>query len=374
MLKILKFSLFAIIGLVLVVVLIAAVFVKTSPEFGGEHSDADKLRYSQSGHFEKGIFINETPTSMEMDMSKIWSILSDYANDSAQRTPDFEIPVKPIDSLELIKDDSLSYLVWFGHSAFYLKIDGKHILLDPMLGVVPAPHPLLGQDRFNKVHPIDIEKLPEIDAIILSHDHYDHLDYGSIMKLKDKTAHFYVPLGVGAHLKSWGITEEKITEMNWWDESNYKDLKIAFTPSRHFSGRGLSDRSSTLWGSWVIQGDNDNIYFSGDGGYGPHFKEIGVKYGPFDFAMMECGQYDLRWKDIHMMPEETAQASIDLVTKKMMPIHWGAFSLSLHSWTDPIERVSKKSEELGQPIIAPIIGEKIYFNKDISYDRKWWIK
>ena len=149
---------------------------------------------------------------------------------------------------------------------------------------------------------------------------------------------------------------------------------MAFTPSRHFSGRGLNNRFSTLWGSWVIKGSSDNIYFSGDGGYGPHFKEIGEKYGPFDFAMMECGQYNERWKEIHMMPEETAQAGKDIQAKVMMPIHWAAFTLAMHSWTDPVERVLKKAEEIRMPVFVPKIGEYIDLNGNLRTREFWWIK
>jgi L-ascorbate metabolism protein UlaG (beta-lactamase superfamily) len=241
-----------------------------------------------------------------------------------------------------------------------------------MFGLVPAPHPYLGKERFNSELPIEIENLPQIDAIILSHDHYDHLDYGSIMRLKDKTKIFYVPLGVGVHLESWGIPKERIVEMDWWEEQAFDSLNIIFAPARHFSGRGLSDRFKTLWGSWIVQGKNDNIYFSGDGGYGPHFKEIGEKYGPFDFAMMECGQYDLRWHNIHMLPEETARASKDLNAKLMMPIHWGAFNLALHSWTDPVVRVKAATDKLGMPMITPIIGDKVFYRKEVNYRQSWW--
>jgi L-ascorbate metabolism protein UlaG (beta-lactamase superfamily) len=162
--------------------------------------------------------------------------------------------------------------------------------------------------------------------------------------------------------------------MDWWDELQVDDLKLAFTPSRHFSGRGLNNRFSTLWGSWVIQGESDNIYFSGDGGYGPHFKEIGEKYGPFDFAMMECGQYNERWKEIHMMPEQTAQAGVDIQAKVIMPIHWAAFSLAMHSWTDPVERVLKKADELELPVLVPKIGSFIELDGKIQTRDKWWVK
>ncbi len=181
-------------------------------------------------------------------------------------------------------------------------------------------------------------------------------------------------MGVGSHFKKWGISDELIHEMNWNDQRSLDSILFTFTPSRHFSGRGLTDRFNTLWGSWVIKGKSENIYFSGDGGYGTHFKEIGSMYGPFDFAMIECGQYNEKWNQIHMMPEESAQAAKDLNAKLMMPIHWGAFSLALHSWTDPVERVIKKATELQIPIITPKIGEKIFFNAPEKYNTEWWVK
>ena len=181
-----------------------------------------------------------------------------------------------------------------------------------MLSAVPAPHPLLGGKRFSKELTISIEKLPQIDAVILSHDHYDHLDYESIKKLHPKVGHFFAPLGLGVHLLEWGVPEGKITELDWWGQTTFEDLTLISTPSQHFSGRGLTDRDKTLWCSWVIQSEDEKIFFSGDSGYGDHFKSIGEKYGPFDFAMMECGQYNSLWSEIHMFPEETAQAGVDV--------------------------------------------------------------
>jgi L-ascorbate metabolism protein UlaG (beta-lactamase superfamily) len=253
-------------------------------------------------------------------------------------------------------------------------MDGKNILIDPMLGESPSPLPFLGSKRYSDELPIAIEKLPQIDAIIISHDHYDHLDYGSIKRLKAKTDQFFMPLGVGSHFESWGVDSSAIHELVWWDEINFEELELTFAPSRHFSGRGLTDRNSTLWGSWIIKGTNENIYFSGDGGYGPHFKEIGEKHGPFDFAMIECGQYNKNWEQIHMMPEQSAQAAIDVNAKVMMPIHWGAFSLALHSWIDPIERVSAEAKKLNIPLVAPEIGSPVVVSELPKDWGEWWVE
>jgi len=251
-------------------------------------------------------------------------------------------------------------------------MDGKKILLDPMFGDTPAPHPWLGSKRYSDGLPIEIEKLPRIDFVIFSHDHYDHLDYGSIQKLKNKVGHFYVPLGVENHLIAWGVPASAISVLDWWDETNAMGIELICAPARHFSGRGLMDRASTLWCSWIIKGKEQKIYFSGDSGYGPHFKEVGDKHGPFDIALMECGQYNEQWEAIHMMPEQTAQAGVEVQAKMIMPIHWGAFTLALHSWTDPVERVLLEAKELDLPVATPIIGEPIIVGDSLYPKSTWW--
>lgn len=372
-LKILKNMLIGILSIALLLVLVGVLFVTLSPQFGGSQDEAKKAEYESLSYFSDGKFSNLIPTDMSMSTGKAIRMLPDFFKNDPTRIPNFEIPVEKRDSLELVKKGVPTRLVWFGHSAFLLQIDGLNVLIDPMLSDVPAPNPLLGKSRFNKELPIEIEKLPQIDLMIISHDHYDHLDYESIQKLKDKTKAFYVPLGVGAHFERWGVPASQITEMKWWEDAEVNGVKLTFAPARHFSGRGLNDRFSTLWGSWIIQGAQDNIYFSGDGGYGPHFKEIGEKYGPFDFAMLECGQYNENWTELHMSPEETAQAGIDLQAKVGMPIHWGAFTLAMHSWTDPVERVTKKAKELGLPLAVPRIGEFIELGS-FSEIEVWWEK
>lgn len=355
-----------------ITLIIALIFMRLSPQFGGKHTKEDIKRYQASRHYNAGKFQNLIPTSMDMTFENTASLLKDYIVGVPDKKPDFDLPIVKIDSINLEENKNIDRLIWFGHSAFLLQLDGKNILIDPMLGESPAPHPIIGTKRFSNELPIEIQKLPKIDAILISHDHYDHLDYESIKILKEKTDVFFVPLGVGAHLKSWGINAKAIKEHNWWDETEFNSIKLVFTPSRHFSGRGLTNGSSTLWGSWVIKGKTKNIYFSGDSGYAPHFKEIGEKYGPFDFAMMECGQYDEKWANIHMSPEETVQASIDIKTNVMMPIHWGSFALALHTWDDPVLRVTKKAKELELPISVPKIGDEILLdNIDISAN-EWW--
>ncbi len=369
-LKMITLSIISLIGLILI---IGTIFLYTSPQFGGKHDKEDIKRYAESGHYENGKFVNLIPTPMDMSFSNMKKMITQFIKGNPNRKPNFELPVNNIDSIDLVKNESKDRLIWFGHSSFLLQLNNKTILIDPMFGENPSPISWLGASRFSSQLPIEIEKLPAIDAVIISHDHYDHLDYGSIDKLKSKVKKFYTPLGVGVHLESWGINKENIEELNWWDETTHEDIQLVFTPSRHFSGRGIGDNSATMWGSWVIKGKNKNIYFSGDSGYGPHFKEIGKKYGPFDFAMMECGQYDEKWANIHMMPEETAQAAVDVNTNIMMPIHWGSFSLAFHDWNDPVKRVTQKANELNMPITIPEIGQEILLEKITPEKSNWWI-
>lgn len=363
------------IGLVSIIVLlfiIGFLFINLSPEFGGKITKEQEIEFATTENYIEGKFVNEKSINMDMSASDMLSLVRKMFNPNSGTRPDKNIEVQKIDSTTIADYNSKTRLIWFGHSTFLVQMNHKNILIDPMFGNVPAPHPLLGNNRFSKELPIQIEKLPKIDVVIISHDHYDHLDYGSIKKLKKKVGNFIVPLGVGSHLEKWGIQNDNIVELNWWEEVVFDDLIFRSTPAQHFSGRGLSDRMKTLWSSWIIESETEKIFFSGDSGYASHFKEIGEKHGPFDFAMIECGQYNELWPDIHMFPEETAQAGVDLKAKKIMPIHWGAFKLSTHSWTDPVERISKKAKELNIRLVTPEIGESIELieNKEIS--SKWW--
>lgn len=353
-------------------VLVYLAFTNFYPSFGADISKEKQLIYQKSTQYKNGKFNNKEAVPKELSFSeKLDTAYYFFTTKVENGRPKDDLKVQKIDSIDVAEYKGEARLVWFGHSAFLLQIDGKTILLDPMFGKVAAPHPLLGADRFNSEMPIAIEKLPFIDAVIFSHDHYDHLDYETVMKIKDKTKHFYTPLGVGEHLKAWGIPASKISELDWWKEIKFETLTLVCTPAQHFSGRKLNNEQSTLWSSWVIRSKEENIFFSGDSGYSPHFKEIGNKYGPFDLALMECGQYNDKWSDIHMIPEETAQAGMDVRAKKIMPIHWGGFKLAMHDWKDPINRVKAKAKQLNLEVITPKIGQEILVKGNKSYSN-WW--
>tara|TARA_R110002051_G_scaffold52783_1_gene99949 strand:+ start:3503 stop:4606 length:1104 start_codon:yes stop_codon:yes gene_type:complete len=365
--------LITIILIIVALIITYFLFVGFYPSFGGEVSKDRQLEYVKSTQFKNGIFENTKPVNMDLSFSETLTMAKKFFFSKVENgSPINDLAVNKIDSTNIANYTNPTRLIWFGHSTFLLQMNQKNILIDPMFGEVPAPHSLLGAKRFSAELPIEVQQLPNIDAVILSHDHYDHLDYESITLLKDKVDKFYTPLGVGVHLEAWGVSKEKIIELDWWQETTLDDLKFVCTPARHFSGRKFNNRQSTLWSSWVIQSSTENIFFSGDSGYDSHFTIIGEKYGPFDFAMMECGQYNEMWPEIHMFPEETAQAAVDVKAKKMMPIHWGAFKLAMHSWTDPVERVTKKAQQLSMPLITPKIGEAFLLNDDNIPNQHWW--
>jgi len=365
--------LYIVLSLIALLIIIGVLFINLSPQFGGVASKQQQELFSKSKHYKDGKFLNNGGVKMEMSFKDSFKAMWILFKSNSNAKPNKNIAVEKIDSITIANYNSKTRFIWFGHSTFLLQIKGKNLLIDPMFGDVPAPNPLLGNKRFSNRLPIEIEKLPSIDAVLITHDHYDHLDYESIQKLKSKVNMFYTPLGIGIHLLKWGVEKERIIELDWWQEIKFDELTIRCTPAQHFSGRGISDREKTLWCSWIIQSDEENLFFSGDSGYASHFKEIGDQYGPFDFAFMECGQYNNLWPLVHMLPEETAQAGLDIKAKKMMPIHWGAFKLASHSWTDPVERISKKAKELNVDLVIPKIGEIVEIGLNNSEEiYPWW--
>jgi len=370
--KIIRVS-YIILSLIILLIIIGVLFINLSPQFGGLASKQQQELFSKSKHYKDGKFLNNGGVKMEMSLKDSFKAMWILFKSNSKAEPNKNIAVQKVDSISIANYNSKTRFIWFGHSTFLLQIKGKNLLIDPMFGDVPAPNPLLGNKRFSNELPIEIEKLPSIDAVLITHDHYDHLDYESIQKLKGKVKLFFTPLGIGIHLLKWGVEKERIIELDWWQEIKFDDLTIRCTPAQHFSGRGISDREKTLWCSWIIQSADENLFFSGDSGYGSHFKEIGEQYGPFDFAFMECGQYNNLWPLVHMFPEETAQAGLDIKAKKMMPIHWGAFKLASHSWTEPVERISKKAKELNVDLVIPKIGEIIEIGLNDSEEiYPWW--
>jgi L-ascorbate metabolism protein UlaG (beta-lactamase superfamily) len=300
---------------------------------------------------------NEAPRQ-QPGFLKMAKVLWDFAfNKPANTVPAHALPVQALTRAELqaAPDQTLYRL---GHSTILMKLNGEFWLTDPVFSERASPVQWAGPARFH-APPIGIAELPPIKGVILSHNHYDHLDYAAILALAAKTEHFLAPLGVGDTLVSWGVPADKVQQLGWWQSASAGSLKLTATPAQHFSGRGLFDGNKTLWASWVIESGDLRVFFSGDTGYFKGFKDIGDRYGPFDLTLMETGAYDPKWPDIHMQPAETMQAHIDLRGKVMLPIHNGTFDLAMHSWDDPFEQITALAVRRGQALATPVIGEAL---------------
>jgi L-ascorbate metabolism protein UlaG (beta-lactamase superfamily) len=313
---------------------------------------------------------NDRGSALNMSFTDYVSTTWEFFFTKNDRTPDTELPVKPVDLSHFNHQgrDQLN-VTWLGHSSLMINIDGYKILADP---VFEKRISVFGPTRFNGDVPLDIQQVPQIDAVIISHDHYDHLNKYSVKQLNEKTKKFIVPLAVGALLAKWGVSQEKIVELDWWEEYRFdQKLMIIATPAQHFSGRGLTDRNETLWASWVIAAPFHKIFFSGDSGYFNGFKQIGEKYGPFDMTFVECGAYNESWEQVHMFPEQTVQAHLDLKGKVLHPIHWATFNLALHPWFEPMERLTAAAQLENIEIATPVVGETTIYNSTTPVAR-WW--
>ncbi len=327
-------------------------------QFGGSPTKELKERYAQSPNWKDGRFQNFLETSLAMNFTQMPGIIYKALTLKENREPKQPLPILPFDKEAFLAPSDSMKFIWYGHSVVLLRIQGKTLLIDPMLGPDTTPITPTKTKRFSEGTLDLIDEFPEIDAILITHDHYDHLDFASIQKLKGKTKRFFTSLGVGRHLESWGVPSSTIREFDWFDDYDFEGIKITFTPTRHFSGRGLTDRYKSLWGGWAFRTQNENIWFSGDGGYGPHFKEVGERLGPFDFAFMECGQYNDEWRPIHLFPEESVQAALDACVKTAMPVHWAGFNLSFqHTWWEPAEDFVKNCQAKELSYALPRIGE-----------------
>ena len=356
-------------------------FFTARRQFGDSPSGDRLKRIESSPQFnrETGRFQNEHPVDFQANMP-IFDLLKMYIFGPEIRFPSAPLPSMKPDMkafLHPFKGSDPARLIWLGHSSVLMNIAGKILLLDPTLSKRVAPVFFLG-GRFQKP-PLELDQLPHIDYLIISHDHYDHLDAESIRffaKAKSKTTKVITALGVGAKLESFGVKPDQIIELDWWESFDDGGFKFTATPAQHFSGRGISDTGQTLWAGFAIRHDTLNLFFSGDTGYYSHFKRIGEKLGPFDFAILESGQYNLLWQYVHMLPAEVVASAKDLHTAEFMPIHWGMYNLSIHDWFEPISKVSKLSAEKGIPIRTPILGETIEVTPRKAPNSvlhpKWW--
>lgn len=356
----------------LLVLLIIWGGVHVLPAMGSKPGAQRIEEFKTSAQFdgEKQVFVNRIPDLIEkMRENFDLSTTIEWFKKGVNRAPSKALPeLKPDLSEFLLPSDELK-VIWFGHSSFILNLSGKIILVDPVFSNSASPISFMVK-RFQPPV-LKLEELPKIDFIVISHDHYDHLDMNSIKFFRDKSTEFLVPLGVGSHITSWGIEESRITEMDWWQSTIKQGVEFVATPSQHFSGRGLSDANKTLWASWVLRNEAHNVFFSGDTGYDIHFKAIGEKYGPFDVAFIENGQYNEKWRAVHVLPDEAVQAYFDLKAKRFFPVHWGMFVLALHEWNEPVRELFRLSEGKDVKILTPKLGEILKINDDYE-NQKWW--
>jgi L-ascorbate metabolism protein UlaG (beta-lactamase superfamily) len=339
--------------------------------FGRSPKRLDGTAYAGFPNYSNGKFSNLSATIMMAKNASLPKLLWRFMTRPRNCAPESQIPSIKTDlrSIELLMQKN-PVLIWFGHSSYLIYINGKTILVDPVFSGHASPFRFITKS-FPGTDIYSVEDLPPIDILLITHDHYDHLDWETVVKLRGKAGLVCTSLGVRTHLEYWGWEKEKIHELGWKDRFTInKDISLMAMPARHFSGRGFA-RNKTLWSSFILSAGDFRIYIGGDSGYDSHFAEIGRQYGPFDIALLECGQYSTDWPLIHMMPEQTVQAAIDLQSRLLMPVHWGKFSLSLHPWDEPICRARQTASQLGMPITTPKIGEPLRLRENFPTST-WW--
>jgi len=341
---------------------------------GGKPAGERLARMQRSPNYRDGEFHNSDTTRYGLEGS---------ASSSMKRWlfgPEVRHPPAPIPTIALTRASFATppasglRATWLGHSTVLVEIDGMRVLFDPVWAKRASPSSLVGPKRFFDV-PLPIDQVPDLDAVIASHDHYDHLDRGvvkALAKAQPKTR-FIVPLGVGAHLEKWGVAPGRITELDWWESMPLGALTLTATPARHFSGRGLSDKNHTLWASWSVKGPTHRVFHSGDTGPFAGFADIGAQQGPFDLTLLKIGAYGEGWPDIHVTPEQAVDANVKLRGKALLPIHWGTFNLAFHSWDEPADRVVAAAMANGMKLFIPRPGESIE-PSGVPRQDFWWRK
>lgn len=334
--------------------------------FGKSATGARRGRMERSPQWAGGVFQNPQP---------LWNDWSDMLGASFSAS-DFTVPTAPIPvergGAERFATPPPTGLrvTWFGHSSLLIEIDGLKVLTDPVWGPRTSPYTWVGPQRWYEP-PLRLDQLPAVDVVLLSHDHYDHLDEPTMRAIHDWKATFIAPLGVGAHLAYWGIPEERIVELDWWEEREVGGIRITCAPARHASGRQLLDQNATLWAGYALQGPKNRAYFSGDTGLFPGLKEIGERLGPFDVTMIEVGAYNRAWPDWHIGPEQAVLAHGLLRGRVLLPIHWGLFNLAMHGWTEPVERLLIAAEAARATVVIPRPGQSVEPATPPAPER-WW--
>lgn len=359
-----------IVAVLLVVIAGVAYVVMQQASFGKTPTGQRLARVKQSPNYRDGSFQNLSHTTTFTGQSGFLGAMKESTfGRSPQNKPPVALPSQKHDLKAIAKTEDV--LVWFGHSSYFMQVDGKTLLVDPVMSGAASPFSFMVK-AFPGADAYTADDLPAIDFLFISHDHWDHLDYETIIKLKPKIGKIITGLGTGEHLERWGFAPDQILEGDWFDAFDLGDgFGVHITPSRHFAGRSLV-RNQAIWASFVLKTPSMRLFLGGDSGYDTHFAEIGRQFGPFDLALLECGQYNQNWSNIHMMPEQTAQAALDLGAARLMPVHWAKFALALHAWDESIRRVSKAAADHQLPLVTPMIGQIVPLRDTSMAFPAWW--
>lgn len=361
-------------GVVIAVVAVAA-FITTDNllQFGATPAGDRLERISRSPQWDGTRFHNPVKVNMSFGVRGFGRMMSRWMFGSEVREPKREVPFVALDGkLYRTPPETGLRITWLGHSTVLIEIDGHRFLTDPVWAERASPSSIVGPRRFHPP-PLALADLPPLDAVLISHDHFDHLDKESVLPLADTGVVFLMPLGVGAHLEKWGVPGGQIVELDWWDlwHAPGTDLQIAAAPARHFSGRAPGGTNATLWASWAVIGPKHRVFFSGDTGPYAAFEEIGDAYGPFDVTFLDCGAYDRLWADVHLNPINAVKAHVALKGNLLIPIHWGTFKLAFHDWTEPAELLARTAGESGVSFAIPQPGQPVIPSAPPALER-WW--
>ncbi|WP_316825198.1 MBL fold metallo-hydrolase [Pedobacter miscanthi] len=359
---------------VYILIFLVTVFliITNLPVFGRLPKNQRLEKIHHLSNYRDGALQNQSFTPMQPEGVSFFKILKAFLFEKhPNKSPDKALPFVTPDIAGKPKSNSPE-IIWFGHSSYLIKVDGLRILVDPVFSITPSPFSFIGSKAFKGTDVVKAESFKDIDILLITHDHYDHLDYQSILKIAPQAKTIITSIGVGSHLERWGIKPEKINELCWGQSTTLvNNLTLTAVPARHFTGRKFK-RNQTLWSAFVLKTANYKLFLGGDSGYDTHFAKIGAEFGPFDLALLECGQYNAYWPYIHMFPEETVQAAIDLKSKVLMPVHWGKFSLAMHPWNESIKRVVLAATAKQFPLVTPKLGETVVLNGHLPTEN-WWL-
>ena len=356
----------------LFVVVCIALFLWNWPPFGGTVSGERLERAQASPNYHDGVFVNTLPHP-SLGSGDVWGYIKEQFFGDQMRVPPSAIPISPIlsASLQAQPVEGLR-AIWLGHSSVYIELDGLRLLVDPVFSDYASPFIGIGPERSHPP-PIALAGLPDIDAVLISHDHYDHLDMQTVQYLSSMGTHFLVPLGAGSHLDEWNVPKDQITELDWWESTEVRGVTVICTPAQHYSSRGIFDYKETFWSSWSVVGPEHRVFYSGDSGFSNHFQSIGEQFGPFDLSIIKIGQYGpgVSWIYSHMDPEQAVEAHLAVRARRMLPVSWATFNIAFHDWDEPIRRAVNAASEKNIDLVTPRVGDVVIADRPHN-SFSWW--